>query len=165
VVKNVFLNEEDAMKRIFLVFSLIIAILSSSFFSTGGVAEARACNTGSYWKVDKSGSFSCSSFTGDNANTNALQTQLKNLSNGSDLSHSGWSSKFGRLMIQIAVIVSYATQTIALITIVYSAFLYTTSEGDLRKIRQAKMLILYAFTGMFIASFALIIANMLGGAL
>ncbi|MDA1674863.1 hypothetical protein [Bacillus cereus group sp. TH152-1LC] len=151
------------MKRKLLLLAIISGFFSSSFFIGEGEVkvDARACNGGSYWdqKTQKCTSFSESG----KVNENTLKTEFKKMSDGSDLGTS-WAHKFGRLMIIFSVGVSYATQVVSMITIVYSAFLYTTSDGDLRKVTQAKKYILYAFSGMFVASFALIIVKMLGGA-
>lgn len=150
------------MKRKLLLLAIVSGFFSSSFFAGEGEVDAKACNGGSYYSVEEQ---KCKplSKSGD-VNENALKAEVKKMSDGSDLGTS-WTHKFGRFMIILSVGVSYATQVFAALTIVYSAYLYTTSDGDLNRIKRAKQLILFAFSGMFIATFALIIVKMLGGAL
>lgn len=145
------------------VFLAIIAILITILnFQNATTVEARACNGGSYWDAKTE---ECTPFNkGGDKNKNALKDEFTKMTNGSDLGTS-WAHKFGRLMIIFSVGVSYAVQVVAMITIVYSAYLYTTSDGDLRKVTQAKAYIMYAFGGMFVASFALVISKMLGSTL
>ncbi|PGP18678.1 hypothetical protein COA01_23330 [Bacillus cereus] len=142
---------------ILMIFGIIIAAMSLQSINV----EARACNGGSYWDAKTE---ECTPFAGTDKNKNQLKEEFTKMGNGSDLGTS-WAHKAGRLMIIFSVGVSYAVQVVSMITIVYSSYLYTTSDGDLRKVSQAKAYIMYAFGGMFIASFALVISKMLGSAL
>ncbi|MGM1361105.1 hypothetical protein ACS2B2_25615 [Bacillus cereus group sp. BceL297] len=152
----------EQLVRYKYVFFVMIGMLLIIINAKSLIVDARACNGGSYWDAKTE---ECTPFNkGGDKDKNMLKDEFTKMSNGSDLGTS-WAHKFGRLMIIFSVGVSYAVQVVSMITIVYSAYLYTTSDGDLRKVTQAKAYIMYAFGGMFVASFALVISKMLGGAL
>ncbi|MFP3725719.1 hypothetical protein U8V72_11005 [Priestia filamentosa] len=157
------------MKRSFLLLAIVAGFFSSSFFMEHEDVHAEACSPGSYSKTDieeeKKGMVSkskCVSISDSGTKSN-LKDDINSVANGSDIG-TAWDKKFARFMIILSVGLSYATQVFAALTIVYSAFLYSTSEGELRKVSTAKQLIILAFAGMFISTFALIIIKMIGGA-
>jgi len=154
------------MKRSFLLLAIFTGFFSSSFFvnhdNNKEEVSAMACTPGQYYDEKELG---CKVIKSDmDSSKNYINESLKKMADGREIK-SSWTHKFGRFMIILSVGVSYATQVFAALTIVYSAYLYATSEGDMRKVMQAKRLILLAFGGMFIATSALIIVKMIGGAL
>lgn len=149
-----------------LIFCLATAILSSSFLAKeGDIVEAKPCaSTGQYPKYyEETGEFTCT-YLGENLENLKSDTE-KMVDGTTKMSKLNWAQKAGRLAIAFSVAVSYATQAIAISMVIYASYLYTTSDGDTRRLRQAKMIILYAFVGMFIGSFALVISRLIGGAL
>ena len=139
----------------------IVLILLSVFlfsFSSANYREVSAtpCPPGNYSESQDLKVFKCVKVA-DSASANN-QNGLSNEKSGPD-----WVKKFGGFVKALSVTVAYFTQVIAMLTIVYAAFIYTTSEGEPRKLRQAKMYLLYAFIGMFIGTFSLVISKMIGG--
>lgn len=171
------------MKRKFVSSLLLMLFISSILaFSNTSVVEAAPCNPGNYAKFDdqvllnnrdmegiKSVTFVCSGVNGNNSTSSGnADADAKYGVNGLNFegeNGAGWARNFFTFLIQLSVVVGYLSEVVAMLVIAYAAYLYTTSEGEPRKLRMAKMYVLYAFAGMFIGAFSLIIAKFIGGAL
>lgn len=162
------------MKRKFIFVLLSVIFFSSSFLgSLKEEVEALPCNPGNFTLYKegangaKEGVFTCTKLS---TNKNTLTADEKFMAMGPNgMENAGangpeWVKKFSKFILGLTVVVAYFSEVVAMLTIAYASFLYTTSEGDTRKMRQSKMLILYAFVGMFIGAFSLVISRMVGGA-
>lgn len=145
-------------------------------------AEAAPCNPGNYAYFDENAvlngkdisgineiAFKCKNVDSNNSTTSGRTIEEGKYGiNGLDFegeNGAGWARTFFTFLLQLAVIVGYFSEVVAMLMIAYASYIYTTSEGEPRKLRMAKMYVLYAFVGMFIGAFSLIISRFIGGAL
>lgn len=154
------------MKRKLMVVLASLIFFSSSFLGFSKEEAEALCNPGNFAALQADGKFKCTSV---NSNGNTASSEDSGLgANGLDnMGDNGpqWVKNFSKFMLGLAVAVAYFSEVVAMLSIAYASYLYTTSEGDVKKTKQAKTLIMYAFVGMFIGAFSLIISKMVGGAL
>lgn len=172
-----FYRKGDGMKRKIIFFLLSIVFFGSSYFYLNlNEVEAAPCNPGNYskynedqvineetWSKLSKAVFDCKTVDGDKE-TEGENGEAGLLSLDGD-GGAKWAREFSDFLVQLALVVGYFTEVVAMLVIAYAAYLYTTSEGEPRQIRMAKTYVMYAFVGMFIGAFSLIISRFLGGAL
>lgn len=152
-----------ALGRVMLIMSILFSI--SSLTSHGNVVEAAPCYPGNHASYDKtSDKWKCVENGSEGAGSEGLGENKLTIDEGMPGGEEvTWAYFFVDFLINLATVVAYATEVIAMIMIAYASYVYTTSEGEPRKLRQAKMYVMYAFIGMFMGAFSLVIAKLLGG--
>lgn len=119
------------MKKMIKLMCIAIISLTSVFFVLGGKTEvyAKSCNLGEYYDVQAK---SCK----ESYKANNQKDKVTNI---------------GKAFEYFAYTIIYLSVGLALIMILYAGFSYTMSEGDPKKILEAKNMMLKAGIGMLVA--------------
>lgn len=86
--------------------------------------------------------------------------KIKTIADDNNL-NSGQSSK--EILQTIIAWITSLMATFALISLLYGAYLYITSQGDENNVEKAKMLILYSIIGIIIIGLSAVIVNVVIG--